>query len=106
MPIFINKSLRRKNLSPRKFVTSFGAKASVKVQEATEDSAVADKKNKETKKEKAMNDNIEKLKKIVGADADIPDRKTKKVKKNNGLIERTENSTILITEDNKMILND
>ena len=36
----------------------------------------------------------------------IPKRKTKVEKKDKGLIERTENSTILLTEDNKMLLND
>lgn len=53
-----------------------------------------------------MNENIEKIKKIVGNDVEIPERKIKIEKKDKGLIERTENSAILITEDNKMILND
>lgn len=35
-----------------------------------------------------------------------PDRKVKVIKRDNGLFERTDNSTILITEDNKMVLND
>ena len=30
----------------------------------------------------------------------------KEIKKDKGLIERTENSTILLTEDNKIVLND
>lgn len=53
-----------------------------------------------------MNENIEKIKKIVGQDVEIPERQVKIEKKDKGLIERTENSAILITEDNKMILND
>lgn len=50
--------------------------------------------------------NIEQLKAIVGDDTKLPKRKVKVEKKDKGLIERTENSTILITEDNKMMLND
>ena len=43
----------------------------------------------------------------LGLTADkLPKRKVKVEKKDKGLIERTENSTILITEDNKMLLND
>lgn len=60
---------------------------------------------KEIKKEEDM-EAIEKLKKAVGSNAKVPSRKVKKEKKEKGLIERTEESTILITEDNKMLLND
>ena len=102
MPRFINKHLHRKDTTPRKFSKKPIYKPLLKVEEAT----VPDDKNKDLKKEEKMNDNIEKLKKIVGDNAEIPERKTKKVKKNTGLIERTESSAILINEDNKMILND
>lgn len=47
---------------------------------------------------------LEKIEKITGTKA--PKRRVKVEKKDKGLIERTENSTILITEDNKMLLND
>ena len=47
---------------------------------------------------------IEKIEAIMGVKA--PKRKVKVEKKDKGLIERTENSTILLTEDNKMVLND
>jgi len=61
--------------------------------------------NKEIKEQSSMN-NIEQLKAIVGEETKIPKRRVKAEKKDKGLIERTENSTILITEDNKMMLND
>lgn len=61
--------------------------------------------NKEIKEQSSMN-NIEQLKAIVGEETKIPKKKVKVEKKEKGLIERTENSTILITEDNKMMLND
>ena len=61
--------------------------------------------NKEIKEQSSMN-NIEQLKAIVGEETKIPKRRVKVEKKDKGLIERTENSTILITEDNKMMLND
>lgn len=61
--------------------------------------------NKEVKKDKEMADErLEKIEKIIGSKA--PKRKVKVEKKDKGLIERTENSTILLTEDNKMVLND
>ena len=59
----------------------------------------------EEEKGKTM-ENLEKLKSVIGANAKVPSRKIKKEKKDKGLIERTEESTILITEDNKMLLND
>ena len=61
--------------------------------------------NKEIKEQSTMND-IEQLKAIVDEETKIPKRRVKVEKKDKGLIERTENSTILITEDNKMMLND
>ena len=61
--------------------------------------------NKGHKTEKEMADErIEKIESIMGTKA--PKRKVKVEKKDKGLIERTENSTILLTEDNKMVLND
>ena len=61
--------------------------------------------NKKVNEETEMN-NVEQLKSIIGDDAKLPKRRVKFEKKDKGLIERTEDSTILITEDNKMMLND
>lgn len=59
-------------------------------------------KNKEEKIEKDMDiDQIEKL-----ASELTPEQTTKKIKKDKGLIERTESSKIMITEDNKQLLKD
>lgn len=63
----------------------------------------AKKENKELNESK-MDDRLEKIEGIVNAKA--PKRKVKVEKKERGLIERTQNSTILLTEDNKMLLND
>lgn len=61
--------------------------------------------NKETKTEDTMADErLEKIEEIMGTKA--PKRVVKREKKDKGLIERTENSTILLTEDNKMVLTD
>jgi hypothetical protein len=54
--------------------------------------------------EKMADERLEKIEKIMNTKA--PKRKVKVEKKEKGLIERTESSTILITEDNKMMLND
>lgn len=53
---------------------------------------------------KDMDDRLEKIEALVNAKA--PKRKVKVEKKDKGIIERTENSTVLLTEDNKMMLTD
>lgn len=87
---FITKPVRREN-----YVT---------VQDVveTKPKAAPDKKNKEEKIVENMDiDQIEKL-----ASELTPEQTTKKIKKDKGLIERTESSKIMITEDNKQLLND
>lgn len=66
----------------------------------------ADKVDIPPKNDTEMNDNVDKLKDALGITAKTPKRRVKVEKKDKGLIERTEESTILITEDNKMVLND
>lgn len=61
--------------------------------------------NKETKTDKDMADErLEKIEEIMGTKA--PKRTVKHDKRDKGLIERTENSVVLLTEDNKMVLTD
>ena len=62
---------------------------------------IIEKKTKETD----MNDKIEQVKTALDIEK-APKRKVKVEKKDKGLYERTEESTILLTEDNKMLLND
>lgn len=62
---------------------------------------IIEKKTKETD----MNDKIEQIKTALDIEK-TPKRKVKVEKKDKGLYERTEESTILLTEDNKMLLND
>lgn len=62
---------------------------------------ITEKKTKETD----MNDKIEQVKAALDIEK-APKRKVKVEKKDKGLYERTEESTILLTEDNKMLLND
>ena len=59
---------------------------------------------KENKEKVDMEDRLEKIENIMNSKA--PKRKVKVEKKDKGLIERTEESTILLTEDNKMVLMD
>lgn len=64
--------------------------------------SASSKNNKEAKIDENMDiDQIEKL-----ASELTPEQTTKKIKKDKGLIERTESSKIMITEDNKQLLND
>ena len=62
---------------------------------------IIEKKTKETD----MNDKIEQVKTALDIEK-APKRKVKVEKKDKDLRERTEESTILLTEDNKMLLND
>lgn len=59
----------------------------------------------EEKIETEMNEKIEKIGKVLEPKK-APKRNVKVEKKEKGLFERTENSTILLTEDDKMLLND
>lgn len=52
------------------------------------------------------NRTIDAINNILDSEITYPERKVKVEKKEKGLYERTENSTILITEDNKFMLND
>lgn len=63
----------------------------------------AKKENKKQKKSKDMvsENKLEQMETIAGTATNV-----KIEKPNNGLYERTENSTVLLTEDNKMLLND
>ena len=57
------------------------------------------------KEEVVMNDKIEKIENVLETQK-LPKRKVKIEKKDKGLLERTDNSTILLTEDNKILLTD
>jgi hypothetical protein len=70
------------------------------------DGETKEKDNTKKKSNKDMTDNLDKIKDALGIDAKTPKKKVKVEKKDRGLFERTEESTILITEDNKMVLND
>ena len=60
--------------------------------------------NKKKKKEKDMvNEKVNIAEKIADR---LDDNKVKYVKKDKGLIERTESSKIILTEDNRQVLND
>lgn len=68
---------------------------------------VVDTKIKEEKTENTDMNNEERLEKIEQVlNAKAPKRKVKVEKKDKGLIERADNATVLLTEDNKMILTD
>jgi hypothetical protein len=52
-----------------------------------------------------MNAKLNKVQDILGV-SDMPENRVKVEKKEKGLYEKTSESTILLTEDNKMMLND
>ena len=52
-----------------------------------------------------MDKRIKQMQEILGCD-EIPQNQFKLEKKEKGLFTKTEESTILLTEDNKMMLND
>ena len=89
----------------KKYVRQFPNSIVKHVIQPRVDSIETNEENKEIKTDKEMADErLEKIESIIGTKA--PKRKVKIEKKDKGLIERTENSTILLTEDNKMVLND
>lgn len=64
------------------------------------------KENKKQKKNKEMINESKLAQMEAIAGTDLPKANVKIEKADKGLYERTENSTILLTEDNKMLLND
>ena len=52
-----------------------------------------------------MSDKLDRVKNILDGN-ELPEREVKIVKRDRGLYERTQNSKILITEDNKLMLTD
>lgn len=66
--------------------------------------AVAEEKNKQEKKEAAMDEKVNKAEEIMNNMKAA--NHVKVVKKDKGLIERTESSKIVLTEDNRQVLND
>ena len=89
----------------KKYVRQFPNSIVKHVIQPRVDNIETNEENKEIKTNKEMADErLEKIESIIGTKA--PKRKVKIEKKDKGLIERTENSTILLTEDNKMVLNE
>lgn len=114
MQMFIRKNIRKKVVKPLKnSVKAWNLYHStdekdVKIVHDEPISAEPEvkKKNKREKKNKEMvNENkLAHIEEISGVN--IPEMNVKIEKTERGLYERTENSTILLTEDNKMLLND
>lgn len=91
----------------RKYVRPIPASSIVhKIQKPTEikEKEIVDENKKTKEKVNMADERLEKIEKIVGAKA--PAKKTKIEKKDRGLIERTEESTVVLTEDNQMLLTD
>lgn len=117
---FIGKNLRKKVVRPMKNSVRNSNYLAVKQQKDTEkngdmakaNEAKPQKENKKQKKNKDMVDNnkLSKMEAIVStnaketADASKTNVKVEKAEK--GLFEKTEESTVLLTEDNKMLLTD
>lgn len=62
-----------------------------------------------TAKDENMNnpkESLQQIEALLNTAEETPKKKVKVVKKDKSLFERTEDSTILLTEDNKMVLND
>ena len=125
---FIGKNLSKKVVRPIKNAVKYGKKSNgddKKVIVAATDNEVVDeivtkeivtketvtketpkKENKKQKKNKDMvNENkLSQMEAIIATE--LPKANVKVEKGDKGLYERTENSTILLTEDNKMLLTD
>lgn len=108
MARFINKRPGKKYIRPVRYAAiNHTVTEVVKKEEKVKVEPVEETKVNNTKKNDDMSEkNLEKVKALVGDDVTVPKRRVKREKKDKGLIERTEGSEILLTEDNKMLLND
>lgn len=65
------------------------------------------KENNDLKNKDMENVDMKQVDALLQAETDkLPKRKVKVEKKDKGILERTENSRVILTEDNKMLLND
>ena len=115
---FIGKNLSKKVVRPIKNAVKYGKKSNgddkKAIVAATDNEVVEEtvtketpkKENKKQKKNKDMvNENkLSQMEAIIATE--LPKANVKVEKGDKGLYERTENSTILLTEDNKMLLTD
>ena len=111
---FIRKPQRIKYVKRRRYVEQrCKIQVAEEIKPSTEEvvEETVNEKNKEVKDTQEMAANKENLAQVEELLNDIktnkvPKRKPKVIKKNEGLLERTENDRIILTEDNKMLLND
>lgn len=99
---FITKNIKYKNVRQSK-------KAQVIIEEPIMNDVVQNKEEnkKEILKEDMNNVDMNQVDALLQAEeTKLPKRKVKVEKKDKGLFERTENSRVILTEDNKMLLND
>ena len=104
---FFNKTQKRKVIHSSPIILKTPHVETKKpLKEKTEEKKLEEQKeNNDLINNKEMEDKrLEKIERIMSSKA--PKRKVKVEKKDKGLIERTEGSTILLTEDNKMLLTD
>lgn len=115
--MFIGKNIRRRVVKPinnsvkhRNYVEGTNSNeeevSTTPIVEEIVDDNSNKKENKKQKKSKDMVDENKLTQLESIANGETPNSKVKVEKDNKGLYERTENSTILLTEDNKMLLND
>ena len=120
---FIGKNLAKKVVRPIKNAVKYGKKSNGDDKKAivaatdnevveeivTKEAVIKETPKKENKKQKKNKDmvNENKLSQMEAIIAtELPKANVKVEKGDKGLYERTENSTILLTEDNKMLLTD
>ena len=120
---FIGKNLSKKVVRPIKNAVKYGKKSNgddkkaiaaatdnkVVEETVTKEAVIKETPKKENKKQKKNKDmvNENKLSQMEAIIAtELPKANVKVEKGDKGLYERTENSTILLTEDNKMLLTD
>lgn len=118
---FIGKNLAKKVVRPIKNAVKYGKKSNGDNKKAivtdnkvveeivTKEAVIKKTPKKENKKQKKNKDmvNENKLSQMEAIIAtELPKANVKVEKGDKGLYERTENSTILLTEDNKMLLTD
>lgn len=113
---FIHKRINDKTLSNKKSVTSLRFKKEEEIIESVEvkeeilpidikDEILPVEENNEDIKEEIVMDTKEKIQ-MAAAVLNAEQPKVKKVKKDKGLIERTESSITILTEDNRELLKD
>ena len=106
--LFLSKYKNRQNAKPVDMKQEDDLVKTIEVVKTVKETSkkVKTKKNKEENVEKMDENKLKQAEELVNILSGVDPNQIKRIKNDRGLIERTESSKVVLTEDNRQILND